>query len=77
MDANAVDNANDNDSYGSFEAESMSGPYFFGSPDTLTLLDQLPELHFCQGYADIRNKTTRICTEAPPTEVQSTKGSLP
>ena len=55
----------------------MAGPYFFGSPDTLTLLDQLPEIHFCQRYTDTRNKTTRIFTKVSPTEVQSTKGLLP
>jgi hypothetical protein len=77
VDVNVGVNANADDSYGYFEAASMSGPYFFGSPDTLTPPDQLPEIYFCQRYTATRDKTTRIFTNVPPTEVQSTKRLLP
>ena len=77
VDVNADINVNADDSYGYFEATIMTGPYFFGSPDILTPPDQLPEIHFCQRYTDIRNKPTRIFTNVPPTEVQSTRGLLP
>ena len=46
------------DSYGYVEAASIAGPYFVGSPVTLTPPDRLPERHFCQRYTDTRNETT-------------------
>ena len=67
---------NASDSHGSFEAASMVGPYILESPDTLTLPVRFLKLHSCQGYADIRNKPTRIFTIAPLTKVQFTKGLI-